>query len=112
NLGAIEAMGTFVENRYNRCVRNFGRGFCLAPEAGGLTGRLSVVYCNYHGFARGKPSRTLSSQLSGKLTDSTHSTPCAELAAFWRAGLPELTVAFAKRSLSSRFVETFTALLS
>jgi hypothetical protein len=68
-----------------------------------------VAYRNYHEFARGKPRRTLSSQLSGKLTDSTLSAPCAELAAFWRAGLAELTVAFAKRSLSSRFVETFTA---
>ena len=66
---------------------------------------------NYHEFARGKPRRTLSSQLSGKLMDSTLSTPCAELAAFWRAGLAELTVAFAKRSLSSRFFGTFTALL-
>jgi hypothetical protein len=68
-----------------------------------------VAYRNYHEFARGKPRRTLSSQLSGKLTDSTLSAPCAESAAFWRAGLAELTVAFAKRSLSSRFVETFTA---
>ena len=67
-----------------------------------------VAYRNYHEFARGNPRRTLSSQLSGKLTDSTLSAPCAELAAFWRAGLAELTVAFAKRSLSSRFVDTFT----
>ena len=73
------------------------------------TGRLLLAYRNYHEFARGKPRRTLSSQLSGKLTDSTLSAPCAELAAFWRAGLAELTVAFAKRSLSSRFVETFTS---
>ena len=71
------------------------------------TGRLSLAYRNYHEFARGKPRRTLSSQLSGKLTDSTLSAPCAELA----VGLAELTVAFAKRTLSSRFVGTFTSLL-
>ena len=75
------------------------------------TGRLSLAYRNYHEFACGKPRRTLSSQLSGKLTDSTLSAPCAELAAFWRTGFAEFTVAFAKRTLSSRFVGTFTSLL-
>ena len=90
--------------------RDQGRGFCLARKPA-ATGRLLLAYRNYHEFARGKPRRTLSSQLSGKLMDSTLSAPCAELAAFWRTGLAELTVAFAKRSLSSRFVGTFTALL-
>ena len=85
-------------------------GFCLARKQA-ATGRLLLAYRNYHEFARGKPRRTLSSQLSGKLTDATLSAPCAELAAFWPTGLAELAVAFAKRSLSSRFVGTFTALL-
>ena len=88
--------------------RSFRSGLLFGAGSRRLTGRLSVAHRNYHEFARGNPRRTLSSQLSGKLTDSTLSAPCAELAAFWRAGLAELTVAFAKRSLSSRFVDTFT----
>ena len=88
-------------------VPDFLLDFLEARDTSG-TGCLRVAYRNYNEFARGKPRRTLSSQLSGKLTDSTLSAPCAELAAFWRAGLAEFTVAFAKRSLSSRFVDTFT----
>ena len=87
-------------------VPDFLLDFLEAHDTSG-TGCLRVACRNYHEFARGKPRRTLSSQLSGKLTDSTLSAPCAELA----AGLAEFTVAFAKRSLSSRFFGTFTALL-
>src|SRR6516164_9503168 len=69
--------------------RSFRSGLLFGARSRRLTGRLSVAHRNYHEFACGKPRRTLSSQLSGKLMDSTLSAPCAELAAFWRAGLAE-----------------------
>src|SRR5262249_51663656 len=102
-----------IHDQPGRCADAVPRVEPLCGQPAADAGRLprlpgGVAHRNHHEFARGKPRRTLSSQLSGKLTDSTLSAPYAELAAVWRSGLAELTVAFAKRSLSSRFVETFT----
>jgi len=66
---------------------------------------------NYHEFARGKPRRILSSQLSGKAMNSQFSAS-RRMGRFWACWFNRraLTVASGRRS-PSRCIVTFTAFL-
>ena len=86
--------------------------FTRMPSAS-ASSKFPVSLTSHHEFARGKPSWILSSQLSGKLTNSPLSATGVRKVVFWRACLAEraLIVGLARRSASSRCLEILTAYL-